>query len=103
MPLTKRYMPEHPAGDSTTFGFSFDGLFPKGVGITAELAVYTNMASPEKSDDFAIGPVGVQGRTVYATLGGGVSGQDYQLRWTATGTDKTVVTRTALILCAQTS
>lgn len=104
MPVSRRYIPEHPPGDSATYGMSYDVVFPRDVGITSgSLAIFTNVASPALSTDFSIGAVQVQGRALYASLVGGVSGTDYQLRWTANGTDGSIATRTALILCAQTS
>lgn len=83
---------------------SFETVFPPEVGIdSGSLAVFTNVADPAASTDFSVGTVQVQGRIIYASLAGGVSGTDYQLRWTASGTDGTMATRTALVLCAQTS
>lgn len=104
MPVSRRYIPEHPPGDSSTFGMSFDVVFPRDAGITSgSLAIFTNVATPAASSDFTVGPVQVQGRALYATLTGGTLGTDYQLRWTASGTDGSIATRTALVLCAQTS
>lgn len=83
---------------------SFEMVLPNGVGIdSGSLAIFTNVASPVPSTDFSIGTVNVQDRILYANLVGGVSGTDYQLRWTANGTDGSIATRTALVLCAQTS
>lgn len=104
MPISRRYIPEHPPGDQATYGMSYDVVFPRCVGITSgTLAIFTNVANPIPSTDFSIGTVQVQGRALYASLVGGVSGTDYQLRWTANGTDGSIATRTALVLCAQTS
>lgn len=108
MPITRRYIPEHPPGDAAVYGMSFDQVVPPGLPISqGTLAVFTNVASPMPSTDFSIGSIGVQGRTLYASLVGGVSGTDYQLRWTVNGfnPDGTpfIYTRTALILCAETS
>lgn len=97
-------MPEIPPGDLASFGMSFEDVFPRDVGIaSASLSVFTNAADPVPSSDFTVGPVASQGRVIYASLSGGVDGTDYQLRWTASGTDGTLATRTALVLCAQTS
>lgn len=86
------------------FGISFETLFPAGVGIaTGALVIFTNVANPQQSSDFTVGAINVQGRILYAMLSGGVAGTDYQLRWTASGTDGSVATRTALVLCAETS
>jgi hypothetical protein len=104
MPLSRRYSPEHPPGESCLFGLDFSFIIPKGVGITiGSLSIWTNTVAPVESTDFAIGPVEVRGRTVYANLSGGVEGTDYQLRWVATDTEGNVWPRTALVLCAQTS
>jgi|SRR5215472_12676623 len=105
MPLSRRYSPEHPPGESCPFGLDFSPLIPPGVGISiAALAIFTNTATPvDASADWTIGPVQIFDRTVYCQLGGGVEGKDYQLRWTVTDTNANTWSRTALILCAQTS
>lgn len=104
MPLTRRYSPEVPPGERSTFGMDFSFLVPPGVGLTSgTLTVWTNVAAPTQSSDFTIGTVSVRGRVLYATLQGGVEGKDYQLRWVATDTAGNVWPRTALALCAQTS
>lgn len=104
MPLSRRYSPEHPPGESCSIGMDFSFLIPPGVGVTAgSLAVFTNVAVPLASADFTIGPVSVHGRTIYANVSGGVEGQDYQFRWTAFDTRGKSWPRTALLLCAQTS
>jgi len=104
MPLSRRYTPEHAPGEQCDYGLDFSFVIPPGVGITTgDLAIFTNVANPVESTDFTIGPVTVQGRTIYANLSGGVAGTDYQLRWNATDTDGNSWPRTALVLCAQTS
>jgi|SRR5215471_9460788 len=104
MPLSRRYTPEHAPGEQCDYGLDFSFVIPPGVGITTgDLAIFTNVANPVESADFTIGPVTVQGRTIYANLSGGVAGTDYQLRWNATDTDGNSWPRTALVLCAQTS
>ena len=104
MPLSRRYTPEHGPGEKSNYGYDFSFIIPVGVGIsTGTLAVYTNVATPAVSNDFTIGPVTVSGRALYANLAGGVSGTDYQLRWSATDTDGNIWPRVGLVLCAPTS
>jgi len=104
MPMSRRYSPEHPPGEVSVIGLDYSFLIPVGVGIAGgSLAVYTNVAMPLPSSDFSIGPVTVRGRTIYATVSGGVEGTDYQFRWSATDTRGNVWPRTALLLCAHTS
>lgn len=104
MPLSRRYTPEFCPGEQSNIGLDFSYVIPPGVGINAgTLKVFTNVANPAASTDFTVGEVTVLGRSLYASLSGGVDGTDYQLRWTATDTDGNVWPRTALLLCAQTS
>lgn len=105
MPISRRYTPELAPGESCSFGMDFSFIVPPGVGLTGgTLAIFSNEAFPQAADsDFTIGPVGVRGRAIYATLAGGVEGKDYQLRWKATDTQGNVWPRTALVLCAHTS
>ena len=104
MPLSRRYSPEHAPGESCNIGLDYSFLIPVGVGISSgTLQVYTNVAVPQLSADFSIGPVTVRGRVIYASVAGGVEGTDYQFRWTAFDTRGNVWPRTALLLCAQTS
>ena len=105
MPLSRRYTPEHPPGESCLFGLDFSTILPVGVGLkSGTVQVQTNTATPaDASADWVIGPVGVRGRAIYANLSGGVAGTDYQLRWTAVDTLGNRWPRTALVLCADTS
>lgn len=105
MPLSRRYQPEHPPGESCPFGMDFSFVLPPGTGITGgSLQIFTNTFAPQNvSADWKIGPVKVEGRAVYAMLTGGVEGTDYQLRWSVSDTEGNVWPRTALVLCAQTS
>lgn len=105
MPLSRRYSPEVPPGERSTFGMDFSFLVPPGVGLTSgTLTIWHNIVPPVPvPTDFTIGPVSVRGRVLYATLSGGVEGRDYQLRWVATDTAGNVWPRTGLALCAQTS
>lgn len=105
MPLSRRYTPEHPPGEGCNFGLDFSPLIPPGVGVaSATLSIFTNTAVPLAADtDWIKGPVNIRGRQVYCNLAGGINGNDYQLRWTATDTDGNIWPRTTLVLCAQTS
>jgi hypothetical protein len=105
VPLSRRYRPEHPPGESCSFGLDYSFIIPVGVGVeTGTLAIFTNTASPAPADaDFTVGPVYVRGRAIWANLTGGVPGVDYQLEWTAVDTAGNVWPRTCLILCAKTS
>lgn len=104
MPVSRRYTPEHPPGESCLFGLDFSPLIPPGIGIASGvLKVETNVVPPAPSSDFTVGPVQVRDRTLYATLTGGTSGVDYRLTWTATDTAGNIWPRTALLLCAPTS
>ena len=105
MPLSRRYTPEHPPLESCRFGMDYSFLLPPGVGIaSASVEVWTNTPGDvQLSQDWTIGMVQWQGRTVYADLTGGIEGTDYQVRWQVTDTDGNVWPRTGLILCAQTS
>ena len=106
MPITRRYSPEKPPDEICTFGMDYSFILPRGVGITkGDLDVFTNTVPPqEASDHFVLfGDISVRDRTVYATLGGGHRGTDYQFRWYALDTEGNVWPRTALCLCADTS
>lgn len=104
MAVSARYSPEKPPGEISVFGFDFSELIPPGTGIASgSLTVWTNTVAPAQSSDWTIGPVAVQGRSLYATLGGGVEGTDYQLRWIATDTSGNVWPRIGLCLVANTS
>ena len=105
MPLSRRFNPEHPPGESCKFGIDFSFIIPVGVSIeSGTLAILTNTAAPsDASADWTIGPVVVRGRALYAMLSGGVAGTDYQLKFTAVDTAGKTWPRTALVLCAETS
>jgi hypothetical protein len=106
VPLNRRYTPEHPPGESCTFGFDFSFLVPVGVGLlNPSVAIWTNTPGDvQPSSDWIIedGPE-IEGRTVYAKLSGGVEGTDYQIRWQVDDTEGNTWPRTGLILCAQTA
>jgi hypothetical protein len=105
MPVTRRYSPEHPPGESCSFGLDYSFVVPVGVGVeSGTLTIQTNTAAPvDASADWTIGPVTVRGRALYAMLSGGVAGTDYQLKFTAVDTAGNTWPRTALVLCAETS
>jgi hypothetical protein len=105
MPVTRRYYPEHPPGESCLFGLDFSAIIPVGVGVkSGTLSIATNVGNSQPADgDWEIGPVLVRGRSIYANLTGGVLGIDYMLQWVATDTNGDVWPRVALILCAYTS
>lgn len=105
MPIARRYQPEHPAGESCSFGLDYSFIIPVGVGlVSGTLAIFTNTAVPTPADgDWTKGAVTVRGRALYAMLAGGVSGVDYRLLWTATDTAGNVWPRTTLVLVGDTS
>lgn len=105
MPLSRRYTPEHSPGESCSFGLDYSFILPVGVGVeTGTIQILTNTATPmDASADWTIGPVAVRGRAIYANLSGGVSGVDYQLKWTATDSAGNIWPRTVMVLCADTS
>jgi hypothetical protein len=108
MPLTGRYHPEHPAGESAAFAMSYENVIPVGIALAAtpapSLAIFTNTVPPLAADgDWTKGQVNVAGRFLWATLSGGKVGTDYILTWTATDTRGNVWPRSGLVLCAPTS
>jgi hypothetical protein len=105
MPISRRYSPEHPPGESCNFGLDYSFIVPPGVGISSgSLSIFTNTVPPVAADtDWVKGVVTVRGRAIYANLSGGIEGKDYQLRWTAVDTEGNSFPRTTLVLCAQTS
>jgi hypothetical protein len=105
MPISRRYTPEHPPGESCLFGLDYSFVIPPAVGIAGgSVSIWRNIVPPEPADgDWQIGPVNVRGRAVYARLAGGVDGRDYQIRWVAQDTDGNIWPRVCLVLCAHTS
>lgn len=105
MPLSRRYTPEKPPGEICVFGMDFAATIPVGVGIESGTLVILHNTVPatDASGEWSIGPVTVRGRVLYASLGGGVNGTDYQLLWTAQDTQGNVWPRVGLCLVAQTS
>ena len=105
MPLSRRYTPEHPPGESCLYGLDYSYVIPPGVGISSgTVTIMSNTVPPaDATADWTIGTVNVRGRAIYARLSGGVEGKDYQIRWTAVDTDGNTWPRTCLQLCAQTS
>lgn len=105
MPISRRYTPEKDPGEVCRFGLDYSALIPPGVGITSgSLAIFTNTVAPAPADsDWSKGPVAVAGRAIYAMLGGGIAGKDYQLIWTAVDTEGNTWPRTCLCLVSRTS
>ena len=64
MPLSRRYTPEHPPGESCSFGLDYSFVIPPGVGISSgTLTIMTNTVPPiDASADWSIGPVTVRVR-----------------------------------------
>ena len=99
-----RYRPPHPLTEACEFGISYDYVLPAIVSLASgTLTIATNTVPPKPSTDWTIGTVEVRGRSLYATLTGGVDGTDYQLNWVAVDTEANTWPRTALCLCAATS
>lgn len=106
MPLSRRYTPEIVPGEACNIGLDYSFVIPPGVGISSgTVSLFTNTVAPAPSTDMTLGPVTVQGRTVYAHISAldAALGKDYQLRWNAIDTQGNVWPRTCLLLCAQTS
>ena len=105
MPISRRYTPAWAPGEGALIGMDFSFVIPPGVGIVSgTLHFFNNIAVPLNRDaDFVIGPIGILGRILYTSLGGGVEGIDYQVLWTATDSLGLDYPRTALMLCAPTS
>lgn len=127
MPLSRRFSPEKPPREASLFGMDFSAVLPPGVGLESGFVeIYRNLSPPiEAMADFlvttgnqvaqdniwdtnnpyrrlvAIGIV--RDRALYIGLQGGVDGTDYQLRFTVNDSTGNTWSRTALILCAQTS
>jgi hypothetical protein len=94
-----RYSPPWAPGDFNAIGIDMSLVIPAGIGIQDALfEVLTNSA------DFAVSPdPSIEERSVYVTMAGGVSGTDYQLKWTVSDSQGFLWHRTGLLLCALTS
>jgi hypothetical protein len=113
MPMSRRYTPEKPPGEICLFGMDYSFVLPPGVGISSgTVAIETNTVPPQYALDWTIAgapsasaavPAQVDGRALYAMLGGGTVGKDYLIHWVAYDTLGQVWPRTALVLVAQTS
>lgn len=103
--VTGRYQPSHPPEEVCDFGMDFSFIVPYGVGITSgTLSIYSNLANPVAADsDWIKGAVQVRGRAITSWLSGGHGGTDYKFVWTAVDSIGNNWTRTALVLCADTS
>jgi hypothetical protein len=105
MPVSRRFSPEKPPGETCRFGIDFSTVIPIGEQIeSGTIDIFTNAATPQPADaDWVKGSVEIRGRVLYAQLGGGVSGTDYQLRFSVRDSAGNVWPRTALILVSETS
>jgi len=104
MSLSKRYSPEHPAGEVCTVGIDLSQILPPGIGIiSASVSAATNTTPPVASTDFTFGTVSVRGRAAWCTISGGTAGTDYQLTWLCADTASNVWPRTVLLKCAATA
>jgi hypothetical protein len=84
---------------------NFEFILPPGTTITGgQLDIFRNIQPPVAADgDWTKGAVFSVDRAIYCMLGGGVEGNDYQLRWEVWDSQGNTWQRTGLILCAQTS
>ena len=110
MPLTRRYQPTHPEGDTVLIGIDFATVLAPGAALRdPDLAFWINWPGDvvPADADWEIDPlVGVQvagRRRLLTRISGGVSGIDYQLRWSASDTLGNFWTRTALLLVGDTA
>jgi hypothetical protein len=106
MALNNRYEPSHPQGQGCQYAMDFANILPLGVTLqTGLLSLLYNTVPPTPATptDFVVGPVQVNGRRLYASLSGGVSGNDYRLQWAGVDSLGNNWIRTALLLCAATS
>jgi hypothetical protein len=105
MPLSRRYTPEKPPSETSIFGMDFSAIIPPSVGIISGALdiLHNTVPATEASSEWTVGAVTVRGRVLYASLGGGVNGTDYQLVWTAQDTQGNVWPRVGLCLVAETS
>lgn len=105
MPLSRRYSPEHPPGESCRFGIDYSAVIPRGIVIEqAYLRIFTNVFEPaEVTSDWLISDMRIDDRIAHAFLTGGVEGTDYQFRWLIVDSAGNTLPRTVLVLCAQTS
>jgi hypothetical protein len=100
----RRYQ-THPKEEQAVFMFDYSALVRRGVSLSnPSLSIFTNTVPAVAADaDWVKGAVTVLGRSVYATLSGGIDGKDYQLRWSATDSEGNIWPRTTLVLCSPTS
>jgi hypothetical protein len=109
--LSRRYTPSHAPGDQMIYAMDFSLVIPRGTGLTAaSVQVWRNTVAPvlassttAGTEDWTTGAVSWWDRIAYAELSGGVDGSDYQVRWSATDTNGNLWTRTALVLCSESS
>ena len=105
MPLTRRYFPSHPPGESASFVMDFSAIVPWGmVLVSGALAIFKNTNPPAVADaDWVKGTVLINGRALACQLAGGVGGADYLLQWTATDNRANIWVRAGAVLCTATS
>lgn len=106
MALNARYTPEHPSGETASFGMDFSRIIPAGMGISVNSApkIFTNTQPPVAADsDWTVGAIYARGRSAFAILSGGKPGVDYLLQWTVVDSRNNTWVRSAAVLCAPTS
>src|SRR5215469_1708391 len=104
MALTRRYRPEFPPSESASIGIDLSPILPPGVTITqATLTILRNTDPTQSQTDFTQATPTITGRQAWCLITGGVSGTDYQCRWSLTDSQSNVWNRTALLLCAPSS
>lgn len=102
--LARRYQPSWPPGEAAWIGLDFSDVLPPGIAIvTGTLTILINQSPVIPQTDFTQGPVVIDGRRVWSQITGGALGTDYQVRWTVGDSREQTWSRTALLLCAETS
>jgi hypothetical protein len=96
----------HPPDETAVFMMDFSLVIGRGIGLgSPALTFWTNTVPPVQADaDWTVYKApAVLKRQIYATLGGGLDGSDYQLRWTVADTQGNSWARTTLCLVARTT
>jgi len=96
----------HPPDETHVFMMDFSLVIGRGISLAApSLRFFTNTVPPVAADqDWTVYKTpSVLKRAIYATIGGGKDGTDYQLRWTVDDTQGNTWARTTLVLVARTS
>jgi hypothetical protein len=103
MAISRRY-PEKPPLEQVALAIDLSPILPPGVGLVyATIDPYTNTNPALLATDMSLTEPSVRGRYAEAWATGGTAGADYQIRWHLTDSQGNVWTRTALLLCAETS